>query len=118
MDTWHFPVCSKVELRLVHIFEMRDGKISREIVFDMVRTTQMVRPFEMVPKSSGLEPSEIGAAQFGFQGPRSWFGVVQLLSLGEALRFCFTGDGGLYPAECAFFAVHMGINHRYCANNN
>lgn len=35
---WHFPVGSKVEMRLVHIFEMRDGKIAREIVFDMGRT--------------------------------------------------------------------------------
>jgi len=26
-------------MRLVHIFEMRDGKIAREIVFDMGRTT-------------------------------------------------------------------------------
>jgi len=34
---WHFPVGSKVEMRLVHIFEMRDGKISREQVFDMGR---------------------------------------------------------------------------------
>jgi ketosteroid isomerase-like protein len=34
---WHFPFGSKVEMRLVHIFEMRDGKISREIVFDMGR---------------------------------------------------------------------------------
>jgi ketosteroid isomerase-like protein len=34
---WHFPVGSRVEMRLVHIFEMRDGKISREIVFDMGR---------------------------------------------------------------------------------
>jgi len=25
-------------MRLVHIFEMRDGKIAREIVFDMGRT--------------------------------------------------------------------------------
>jgi ketosteroid isomerase-like protein len=32
---WHFPVGGKVEMRLVHIFEMRDGKIAREIVFDM-----------------------------------------------------------------------------------
>ena len=32
---WHFPVGSKIEMRLVHIFEMRDSKISREIVFDM-----------------------------------------------------------------------------------
>jgi ketosteroid isomerase-like protein len=34
---WHFPAGSKIEMRLVHIFEMRDGKISREIVFDMGR---------------------------------------------------------------------------------
>jgi ketosteroid isomerase-like protein len=34
---WHFPIGSKVEMRLVHIFEMRGGKIAREIVFDMGR---------------------------------------------------------------------------------
>ena len=34
---WHFPLGSKVGMRLTHIFEMRDGKISREIVFDMGR---------------------------------------------------------------------------------
>ena len=34
---WHFRLGSKVEMRLTHIFEMRDGKISREIVFDMGR---------------------------------------------------------------------------------
>jgi ketosteroid isomerase-like protein len=34
---WHFPVGSKVEMRLVHIFEMRGGKIARELVFDMGR---------------------------------------------------------------------------------
>ena len=34
---WHFPVGSKIEMRLVHIFEMSDGKISRELVFDMGR---------------------------------------------------------------------------------
>ncbi len=34
---WRFPIGSKIEMRLVHIFEMREGKISREIVFDMGR---------------------------------------------------------------------------------
>lgn len=34
---WHFPVGTRVEMRLVHIFEMRDGKIARELVFDMGR---------------------------------------------------------------------------------
>jgi ketosteroid isomerase-like protein len=38
---WHFPVASKIEMRLVHIFEMRDGKISREIVFDMGRSVSI-----------------------------------------------------------------------------
>jgi hypothetical protein len=32
---WHFPAGSKVTIRLVQIFEMRGGKIPREIVFDM-----------------------------------------------------------------------------------
>ena len=32
-----FPVGQKVEMRLVHIFEMRDGKISKEIAFEMPR---------------------------------------------------------------------------------
>ena len=45
---WHFPVGSKVEMRLVHIFEMRDGKIAREIVFDMGHTV-------IVEVQSGLE---------------------------------------------------------------
>ena len=34
---WHFPLGSSIEMRLVHIFEMRDGMISKEIVFDMGR---------------------------------------------------------------------------------
>jgi len=34
---WPWPADTKVEMRLVHIFEMRDGKIARELVFDMGR---------------------------------------------------------------------------------
>ena len=37
---WHFPAGSKIEMRLVHIFEMRDGRISRELVFDMGRVVK------------------------------------------------------------------------------
>lgn len=33
----HFSAGQKITMRLVHIFEMRGGKISREIVFDMGR---------------------------------------------------------------------------------
>ncbi len=31
----HFSIGQKIEMRMVHIFEMRDGKISKEIFFDM-----------------------------------------------------------------------------------
>ncbi len=31
----HFRAGQRITMRLVHIFEMRDGKISKEIVFDM-----------------------------------------------------------------------------------
>lgn len=34
---WPWPVDRKIEMRLVHIFEMREGRISRELVFDMGR---------------------------------------------------------------------------------
>ena len=34
---WPFPVGQKVEMRLVHIFEMRDGKISQDRAFEMPR---------------------------------------------------------------------------------
>jgi ketosteroid isomerase-like protein len=37
---WPWPINTKIEMRLVHIFEMRDGKISRELVFDMGRPIQ------------------------------------------------------------------------------
>ena len=37
---WPWPVDQKIEMRLVHIFEMRDGKISRELVFDMGRPAE------------------------------------------------------------------------------
>jgi ketosteroid isomerase-like protein len=29
------PIGSEVEMRLVHIFEMRDGRIAKEIAFEM-----------------------------------------------------------------------------------
>lgn len=41
---WHFPLGSRIEMRLVHIFEMRDGKIARELVFDMGRPVPPAAP--------------------------------------------------------------------------
>ena len=34
---WPLPVGGKVEMRLVHIFEMRNGKIAKEIGYEMWR---------------------------------------------------------------------------------
>ena len=34
------PVGSKVEIRLLHVFEMREGKISRELVFENWRVVE------------------------------------------------------------------------------
>lgn len=34
---WRFPLGARIEMRLVHIFEMREGRIARELVFDMGR---------------------------------------------------------------------------------
>ena len=39
----HFAAGQKIEMRLVHIFEMRDGLISKEIVFDMGRPVGTAR---------------------------------------------------------------------------
>jgi hypothetical protein len=33
----HSSTGQKIEMRIVHIFEMRDAKISKEIIFDMGR---------------------------------------------------------------------------------
>jgi ketosteroid isomerase-like protein len=34
---WPWPEGEKIEMRLVHIFEMRDGQIAKELVYDMGR---------------------------------------------------------------------------------
>src|ERR1051325_4370589 len=39
----HFAGGQKIEMRLVHIFEMRDGLISKEIAFDMGRPVGTAR---------------------------------------------------------------------------
>ena len=40
VDNAPVPVGSRVEIRLLHVFEMRDGKISRELVFENWRVIQ------------------------------------------------------------------------------
>jgi len=49
---WQFPLGSHVEMRLVHIFEMRGARIAKELVFDMGRVVQPSRLFSELPFSS------------------------------------------------------------------
>jgi ketosteroid isomerase-like protein len=37
---WPYPEGKKIEMRLVHIFEMRDGQIVKEPVYDMGRRVE------------------------------------------------------------------------------
>lgn len=46
---WQFPLGSHIEMRLVHIFEMRGGKIAKELVFDMGRVVQPPRLLPELP---------------------------------------------------------------------
>jgi hypothetical protein len=54
------PVGSRVEIRLLHVFEMREGKISRELVFENWR---------VVEPAVGRLPYAPGAAAPGPQHP-------------------------------------------------
>ncbi len=53
---WQFPLGSHIEMRLVHIFEMRGGKIAKELVFDMGR---VVQPTKAVQKSPSDWPNPL-----------------------------------------------------------
>ena len=48
------PVGSKVEIRLLHVFEMRDGKISRELVFENWKLLEP--PVDQLAKASMQKP--------------------------------------------------------------
>jgi hypothetical protein len=51
------PVGSKVEIRLLHVFEMRHGKISRELVFENWRIIQPA-PYELTaPAINSAHPA-------------------------------------------------------------
>lgn len=54
------PVGSKVEIRLLHVFEMRGGKISRELVFEN---------WKVVEPLAGRVPYAANVARFNPQHP-------------------------------------------------
>jgi ketosteroid isomerase-like protein len=51
------PVGSKVEIRLLHVFEMREGKISRELVLENWRVIQL----DVNPLSYGVNDAFINS---------------------------------------------------------
>lgn len=77
------PVGSDVELRLVHIFEMRDRRISRELVYEMWRNGALTGLPVSATASAAIQPAEpaperIMQLGFGFWGSKALLSAVEL----------------------------------------
>ncbi len=76
------PVGSNVELRLVHIFDMRDRRIARETVYEMWSDTAMggVEATVSNARALGAEPSPERIIQLGcgFWGSKTLLSAVEL----------------------------------------
>jgi ketosteroid isomerase-like protein len=73
------PIGSDVELRLVHIFEMRDRRISRELAYEMWRDVSTGRA--ATPVASALAeptPERIMQVGLGFWGSKALLSAVEL----------------------------------------
>jgi ketosteroid isomerase-like protein len=78
-----FPVGSDVELRLVHIFEMRDRRISRELVYEMWRNGALTGLPMSATDSAAVQPAELTPERimqlgFGFWSSKTLLSAVEL----------------------------------------
>ncbi|MCE0764908.1 nuclear transport factor 2 family protein [Pseudonocardia kujensis] len=55
MPNLGFPPGARISMRLVHCFEMKDGKIAREIAYEMSRPYGGPADFDSVPAGSPVE---------------------------------------------------------------
>ncbi len=98
------PVGSDVELRQVHIFEMRDRRISRELVYEMWRSGALADlPAATVPLALEPTPDQIMQRGFGFWGSKT------LLSAVELGVFTALADG---PVTGKQLAERLGLHPR------
>ena len=47
-----FPVGTRMRVRLTHIFEMKDGKIEREVAYEMFRKDGDIVALDKVPEGA------------------------------------------------------------------
>jgi len=73
------PVGSDVELRLVHIFEMRDRKIARELAYEMWRDVRAgATATAAAPASAEPTPERIIQLGLGFWGSKALLSAVEI----------------------------------------
>jgi ketosteroid isomerase-like protein len=54
MENFPFPKGTKVRMRLAHIFEMRDGKIAKEIAYEIIRRVGDPNDRDDIPEGSSV----------------------------------------------------------------
>lgn len=69
MPNLPFPIGAKMSVRLVHCFQMRDGRIAREIAYEMWRGLDSPEDNDSVPADSKVEIFDGG--QVGKRAPQS-----------------------------------------------
>jgi ketosteroid isomerase-like protein len=73
------PIGSDVELRLVHIFEMRDRRIARELAYEMWRDVSTGRTVAPVATAAAEPtPERIMQVGLGFWGSKALLSAVEL----------------------------------------
>ncbi|MCX4909894.1 nuclear transport factor 2 family protein [Streptomyces sp. NBC_00878] len=55
MPNLPYPIGTRMNMRLVHIFEMRDGRISREIAYELWRAFGSAEDNDAIPEGSVVE---------------------------------------------------------------
>ncbi|PND51887.1 hypothetical protein CQZ88_11725 [Rhodococcus sp. ENV425] len=69
MPNLPYPIGTKMSARVVHCFQMRDGKIAREIAYEIWRKVGSPEDNDSVPEGAHVEVYEGG--QVGKRGPQS-----------------------------------------------
>ena len=115
------PVGSDVELRLVHIFEMRDRRISRELVYEMWRNGALTGlPAAAVTQPAEPTPERIMQLGLGFWGSKALLSAVELGVFTELAKAPLGGQRlaerlGLHPRSYRDFfdaLVALGMLER------
>lgn len=80
------PIGSEVDLRLVHIFEMHDRSIAREIAYEMWRPATARAAAAVTQPASAPTPERILQLGFGFWGSKTLLSAVELGVFSELAR--------------------------------